>query len=304
MRPDHASALAAAELDFLRLGLAEATRRSAAQVARAFLRGVERAPAHVALHDVRAFLAACQARGLAPTTQTGYLSHLRAFFAALERQGLVEANPTDGVMLPRPSPRPYRRVGEEGVARLLAAALDVPQDDALRVARARRDRVALELLYGLALRSAEVRAARVLDLDLTHGLLLVRRAKRGQPVRLPLPPSSLPHVRAHLESRPLLARAGEDQGRLVVNDLGRPYKHASGINKLVERAAKRAGLSVHPHALRRGAATHLIRAGAPILAVQHLLGHVEFNTTAIYVDLDQGDLRRAIDTLERGSDGT
>lgn len=298
MRRDHARALDAVDRDLARLGRSPVSRKDVARDARAFLRTVDRPLTKIDQDDVRAFLADCHARGLTASTVSGYLSHVRMFFTALERLGLTRFNPTDGVSLPRPVPRPYRVLSEEEVRRLLGAALDVKPGDPRRLAKARRDRAALELLYGLAMRAVEVRSARLLDLNLAEGFLLVRRAKRGQPERLPLPPASVPHLRAWVESRPLLVH-GQDEGRLIVTRDGLPLRQPNALNKILDRIAKRAGVTAHPHALRRGVATHLVRAGTPIVAVQHLLGHAQLNTTAIYVRVDRGDLRRAIDTLDR-----
>jgi integrase/recombinase XerD len=292
-----------------------------AVAARAFLGRVEGPVSKLGPEDVRGFLAARQAAGVSAVTQAGELSHLRTFFTALVRLGLAPADPTDGLRVRRPPPKPHRLVTEGEVARLLAAAsasntggklyragcakrdrpdLRPREVEPFLLACARRDRAALELLYGLGLRSSEVSGAMVLDLDLTAGSLLVRRAKRGQPERLPLPPSSLPHLRAWLGARPLLAR-GAEEGRLLLRNDGRPYVPVRGINKLLASVARRAGVvSVHPHALRRAVASHLVRAGAPILAVQQLLGHAELTTTQLYVEVEREDLRRAVETLEAG----
>lgn len=44
-------------------------------------------------------------------------------------------------------------------------------------------------------------------------------------------------------------------------------------------------------------ATHLVKAGVSVKAVQALLGHASLTTTALYVAVDQGDLRAAVERL-------
>ena len=139
------------------------------------------------------------------------------------------------------------------------------------------------------------------DVDLAAGAMLVRRAKRGRPEVLPLPPAAVPVVLRYLrEARPQLAAPGHKGALLLRND-GRPHRLASDVNKLVDRVARRAGLEqVHPHALRRAVATHLVEAGASISVVQWLLGHEEIRTTARYVGVRRGDLRKAVACLDWG----
>lgn len=165
-----------------------------------------------------------------------------------------------------------------------------------------RDRALVELAYGLGIRASELCSALLVDLDQQDGVLLVRRAKRGQPKALPLPPAALPHLRAYLrEARPALVRhgpGGRDRGHLLLTAIGTPLTPKC-VRDIVRRLAARAGLRAHPHAFRRAFATHLARNGASLLAVQEALGHVRLDTTAIYVDVERDDLRRAIAILER-----
>ena len=98
-------------------------------------------------------------------------------------------------------------------------------------------------LYGLGLRASEARAARVVDLDLPHGTLLVRRAKRGESRVYPLPSSSLPHLGRYLrEARPTLVRADrDDAGALFLNRYGLPLGRHGVLLRDLDRQVHRNG---------------------------------------------------------------
>lgn len=77
--------------------------------------------------------------------------------------------------------------------------------------------------------------------------------------------------------------------------LQRPYS-ARAIRNVIKRLADRAGLGrVHPHALRRAFATHMLQRGANLREVQELLGHKDIGATVIYTYLTIDDLKAAYD---------
>lgn len=245
--------------------------------------------------DLERYLA-LRSASVSPATQAEQATVLRGFFAALVEEDLLRASPMEEVRIRRAGRPPRLVPSEAAVARLLDGAARHPRSREAGL----RDRAVVELLYGLGLRAAEARATLLVDLDLEHGTLLVRRAKRGGQRILPLPIRAVPHLRTYVvEARPGLARLGPDldAGHLLLSGQGRPLSY-DGVRAAVLRAAALAGVQATPHALRRSAATHLVRAGASVPAVQELLGHQRLDTTAGYVDVDRDDLRRAVAILD------
>ena len=67
------------------------------------------------------------------------------------------------------------------------------------------------------------------------------------------------------------------------------------MRRIFKKVAERCGLEekVTPHVLRRTLATLLLNQGAPIAAVQPILGHASPNTTRLYVNLS-GESRQML----------
>lgn len=281
-----------------RRNLAPATCAIYVATARRFMIFVDRPVERVRRTDVKGYLA-WRSSVLAPPVQAAELRRVRGFLAALVDEGMIAHSPAEGLTSKRGSYGVQRLLSERTISRLLkAASIETPRGGP---AVALRDRALVELAFGLGLRVSELRAALLVDLNLAQGTLLVRRAKRGAPQVLPLPPSSIPHLRAYVrEGRPALVQRGRgrDRGHLLLNQVGTPLRGAR-VHEVVVRVAARARVRAHPHALRRAVATGLVRRGASVLAVQELLGHVRLDTTAIYVEVEREDLRRAVAILER-----
>jgi len=175
-----------------------------------------------------------------------------------------------------------------------------------------------ELMYGAGLRVMECARLRVKDLDFGNGYIVVRAGKGDKDRRAPLPKKLVKSLEAQLEQakdRWERDRKMGVEGVFMPEALSVKYVNAgkewpwfwlfpssglsidpwtkverrhhvdvNGVQKLVKRAALRAGLTkpVSPHTLRHSFATHLLESGADIRTVQELLGHADVSTTMIY----------------------
>jgi site-specific recombinase XerD len=202
---------------------------------------------------------------------------LRFFFAVtLQRPDVV----TKIAYGRRPKKLPTVLAADE-VTRLFAAA------------SADRDRVLLRTAYALGLRVSELVALRVEDIDAARGLVVVRQGKGAKDRFVPLSARLLAELRAywqHRRPRPWLFPGGR-RGRHLT---------AAGVQRAVQRAARRAGLTkqVSPHTLRHSYATHLLEAGCDLLLIQRLLGHKDLKTTARYLHCGTQQLGRAVSLLD------
>lgn len=242
-------------------------------------------PAAVTPAIVRAYLAHLHGRRLSRVSMQRALGALRTFFRFLSREGWVAANPARVVPTPRAPKALPEVVTAPQVGELLGALPDSPAG--------RRDRAALELLYGSGLRAAELVGLDLDDVDLGRRLVRVR-GKGGKERVVPFGRPAEQALRAYLPDRAAWrssAAATERREPVFVNQRGGRLSDRSLRRILV--AAVRLLASVHhlhPHTLRHAFATHLLEAGMDLRAIQELLGHASLSTTQRYTHLDLAHL--------------
>jgi site-specific recombinase XerD len=112
---------------------------------------------------------------------------------------------------------------------------------------------------------------------------------------LPIPRKSVRALDRYLRSgRPVLLHDPK-QKAVFVNRVGGRIG-AAMLGRLVRDYGQAAGIpQLHPHSLRHACATHLLQGGADIAHVQKILGHSQITTTAEYVKVVIGDLKKVIE---------
>lgn len=152
----------------------------------------------------------------------------------------------------------------------------------------RRDYAILVLLVRLGLRSAEVAALTLDDVDWHRGEIVIR-GKGNRQERLPLPCDVGEAVADYLRE----GRApGADRGLFQRVNAPRGPLRAAAVGAVVHDACVRVGLPpVGAHRLRHTAATEMLRAGGSLPEIAQVLRHRRLGTTAIYARVDAAALR-------------
>src|SRR6266566_8858479 len=142
-----------------------------------------------------------------------------------------------------------------------------------------RDATMILIAFRHGLRASEAVDLRWEQVDFNRAALHVRRAKKGTPSVHPLTGSELRALRR-------VQREGDHSPFVFVSERGAPFTTA-GFARMVERAAKAAGLALkaHPHMLRHACGFALANAGHDTRALQASLGPRNIQHTVRYTEL-------------------
>ena len=93
-----------------------------------------------------------------------------------------------------------------------------------------------------------------------------------------------------------LSKRGVENDLLFVNQRNHMLS-SRYIQLMIKEYAEKANISkkVTPHVLRHSFATHLLKNGVDIRAIQQLLGHSNLSTTQIYTSVDMHTLKNVYD---------
>ncbi len=244
--------------------------------------------------DVRDFIQELFSNQLDGRSVGRKLSAIRHLYRYLLLDGKIEKDPTLNIDSPKQwkvLPKSLSRAEVESMLKGTTLAGEaLPAMPSVRAAShnetvrsaalALRDRAMLELLYAGGLRVSELAGARMEDLKLDLGYILVRgKGDKERIVPLGVPAQQV--VQQYLnKARQILA----NQKNSPLLFLGRGARRLSRqrVWQLVGKAGESMGRHSSPHMLRHSCATHMVENGADLRTVQTILGHSDISTTQIY----------------------
>lgn len=223
------------------------------------------------------------------------VAHVRSFLRYLVSCGVVAAGLDTTIDTPRvyrgerlPRSLPWKTVQS------FLAAID------RSTPMGRRDYAMFLLVTTYGLRTSEVAALRLDDIEWRAGHLRVPRPKLKTPIVLPLTKEVgaalieyLRRDRPDLPHRELFLRCRAPSGPLA----------PTAVTEAFQAWTRRAGLPISyqgPHCLRHSLAVHLLREGTSLKAIGDLLGHRSIESTCVYLRLHVDDLRDAALEVPKG----
>ncbi|HZQ94065.1 MAG TPA: tyrosine recombinase [Candidatus Sulfotelmatobacter sp.] len=254
-------------------------------------------------NDVRDFLQQLFSHRVDGRSVGRKLSALRHLYRYLLLDKRIEHDPTLNIESPRQWKVLPKSLARDEIEATLAApaALQAKSKSASPqgFAMAARDRALLELLYAGALRVSELVTAKLDDLKLESGYMLVR-GKGDKERVVPLGKPAQDALSEYLATgRPELARprarkadGGTTGGSplLFIAGGGRKLTRQR-VWQIVGAASAVSGRRASPHMLRHSCATHMVENGADLRTVQTILGHADISTTQVYTHLALDRLR-------------
>ncbi len=242
----------------------------------------------VTQEHLRRFLEFIEETGLAAYSQSRVVSGIKSFFSYLMLEKIIETDPSLLLESPRLGKKLPDVLDENEILKLI-------QSVDLSEPMGQRNRAVFEILYGCGLRVSELVNLKISDLHLRQGIIAVT-GKGNKQRFIPVGDEAQKHLQLYLQtSRIHIPLKKEAENIVFVNRRGGKMSRQM-IFLLVKKQAEKAGIrkKVSPHTFRHSFATHLIRHGADLRAVQEMLGHVSISTTEIYTHLNDTDLKQTI----------
>jgi len=247
-----------------------------------FLDGKERSLTTARRDDVRNFIQELFGNSVDGRSVGRKLSSLRHLYKYLLIDDKIKHDPTLNIDSPKQWKVLPKSLAQDEISLTLASPKPTGSSK-LSVAIAMRDRAMLEVLYAGALRVSELVGAKLDDVKLDMGYMLVRG--KGDKERIvPLGRAAQTAVATYLrDSRPAIV-AGKGCPALFAGRGGRKLTRQRAW-QMVRGASMNSGRVASPHMLRHSCATHMVENGADLRTVQTILGHSDISTTQVYTHL-------------------
>jgi integrase/recombinase XerD len=229
------------------------------------------------------------AKEISPRSQARIISGLRSFFDYLIFENYRASNPTDLIETPKIGVKLPDTLSELEINSLISA-IDLSKVEG------ERNRAMLETMYSCGLRVSELIDLKISDLFFEEGFIKI--VGKGNKERfVPIHSSAQNYIMLYInEIRTQLTIKKGFEDTLFLNRRGKSLSRQM-IFMILKALAIKINLNkkISPHTFRHSFATHLLKNGADLRAIQQMLGHESITTTEVYVHLDTSYLKKIVE---------
>ena len=229
------------------------------------------------------------AKEISPRSQARIISGLRSYFDYLIFENYRESNPTDLIEAPKIGVKLPDTLSELEINSLISA-IDLSKGEG------ERNRAMLETMYSCGLRVSELIHLKISDLFFDEGFIKI--VGKGNKERfVPIHFRAQKYIIMYInEIRTFLSIKKGFEDTLFLNRRGKSLSRQMIFMILKDLAIKiNLNKKISPHTFRHSFATHLLKNGADLRAIQQMLGHESITTTEVYVHLDTSYLKKIVE---------
>lgn len=243
--------------------------------------------------DIFSYMSSLSQQDISPATAARRLSALRQFYRFLISEEILDKDPTSVIDSPRQRRPLPKTLTEEQVELLLKASSLQTDPEGIRL------NTMLEILYASGLRVSELISIPYSAVATHMGQMLRIKGKGGRERLVPLGQPAIEALNRYFTVRPYFVEKAGYRGKLWLfpSTSKQGYITRQRFHQLLKELALTSGLDsqlVSPHIVRHAFATHLLRHGADLLAIQKLLGHADISTTQIYTHVVVDHLKELV----------
>lgn len=244
-----------------------------------FFISVKKSICEISTNDIRDYLSLCKQSGNKSVTVGNIRRVLSSFFEWCVLECYVTANPVKRISAIKTEKSP-RKSMKRIELEYLRNACSSPRDKAL-----------VDFLYSTGVRVSEFCNARIDNIDWEKKAVLIEHGKGDVTRWTYFNPECEVSLRAYLETRhddsPFIFAPARGQSTEAIA----PRTVQSAIDRIAMKSGKRFSVKISPHIFRHTIATVLLHNGMPVEQVQRFLGHANINTTMIYAEVRDEDVR-------------
>ncbi len=258
-------------------GYSEKTIKMYNQYIKEFLEYLGKDAEETSEKDIIGFLAEKKEKGCSNTTLSLIHAAMNYFFKECLKKNILE-----GIKTPKKNKSLPKVLTREEIKKLFKAT------------RFGRNRLMLKFMYGSGCRVSEVTKIKIDDINFKERTATIRAGKGNKDRVIILSKEWIKESKKYLKKKKIKSEYvfSKKNGKPISTDT---------IQRIVRESAKKAGITktITPHSLRHSYATHLLESGTNIRYIQALLGHSSLNTTQIYTNVANEQLKKIESPLDK-----